>query len=230
MTSTFRALGPRLWNGRYARIPGDTTAFHVRMRDGVWWPYVDWVVGDELAECPMDDVSNASQLAEAVHHGKVALGGKRGGSFLINEFGHVLVPSPSGDGRIMVVGRWSGALKFHDRHRGTGLFNLADDVGLAPGTAWDRPYLGLPHHLSARGEIYFWEQDYGGAGKVTPPTQDHDLIQKLRLIRPSGPVRFVVGCGGLILTKVPVWRGGTSTWEARYVGRLNFGRWFPEEG
>jgi hypothetical protein len=140
------------------------------------------------------------------------------------------VPIPCGDGRVFVLGRWRGALRFHDRHHPGATFDLSDDSGLAPGAAWERPYLGVPHHLSARGEIYFCEQDYGGAGKLTPSEQDHALVQALRRIRPRGAVRFVVGCGGFALTKVEVWHGGLSHWDARYVGRLNFKHWFPKEG
>jgi len=230
MTLSFERLTPRQWHGRYARIPGETTAFHVREGANGWWPYVDWVIDDDRAECPMVDNPRARELAQAVHAGKRALGGRRGGSFLINEFGDVLVPSPLGDGRVVVVGRWVGGLRFQDRHHPGAVFDLSDDRALVSGAAWDRPYLGVPHHLSALGEIYFWEQDFGGAGKLTPPEQDNALVQALRRIRPRGAVRFVVGCGGLVLTKVEVWQAGLSHWQARYVGRLNFKRWFKKEG
>lgn len=50
---SFTPTEPRIWNGKYARIPGEGTAFHVRLLDDKWWPCVMWVVGDETALCPM---------------------------------------------------------------------------------------------------------------------------------------------------------------------------------
>jgi hypothetical protein len=228
--SPFIATPPVQWSGRYSRIPGETTAFHVRLGpSGEWWPYVDWTLDDDTAECPMVDVTGVRQLALAVHAGKQLFRGKAGGSFLINEFGQVLCPSPFGDGHVALVGRWTGPVLCQDRHHPGRTFDLTDDRGLGAGSAWDRPYLGLPHNLSARGEIYFWKEEFEGSGKVTPRVQDKALINALRGIRPAGAVRFVVACGGLVLTKVPIWESGYQRWEPRYVGRLDYGRWFEQE-
>jgi hypothetical protein len=169
----------------------------------------------------------AADLAMAVNRGKRLLGGPDGGSFAINEFGQVLVPSSVGGGRAALVGEWDGALEFADPLRG-GTFDLAPGKPLVNGDLWELPYLGIPYHLSSRGEIYFWDEDACGGAKRLPPMQDCELIEALRALRPYGPVRFVVGSGGLVLTKVPAvprW----SEWEARYVGRINYARWFAKE-
>jgi hypothetical protein len=224
---SFNPQGPRIWRGRYARIPGERTAFHVRRHDHGWWPFAVWAAGDEIASCPMLVGGPAAALAQAVNRGKRLLGAPIGGSFLINEFGQVLVPSSAGDGRVALVGEWDGALEFADTLRG-GVFDLAPAKPLVGGDRWDLPYLGVPYHLNLRGEIYFWNQDAHAAAKQLPPVQDHDLIDALRSLRPYGAVRFVVGCGGLVLTKTPAASRWT-IWEARYVGRIDFERWFEKE-
>ena len=224
---SFTPQGPRIWGGRYARIPGEGTAFHVRRCDHGWWPIAVWMAGAEIASCPMVASGPAAELARAVNRGKRLLGAPAGGSFVINEFGQVLVPSVAGDGRIALVGEWAGAVEFTDALRG-GTFDLAPAKPLVNGDLWDLPYLGVPYHLSVRGELYFWNEGSHASAKQLPPVQDDDLIDALRAIRPSGVVRFVAGCGGLVLTKAPAASRWT-IWEPRYVGQIDFERWFKKE-
>lgn len=209
--------------GRYKKIPGDTTAFHVRGG----WALVEWEREGERSECWMVESAAARELVQAVIGGKGHFGYGGGGSFLINEHGQVLVPSPSGTGQQVVVGQWTGPLEFQNPFDG-GTFDITDDEGLETGDPWDLPYVGVPHHLSKWDQLYFWDDAIGC--KVCPPAQDQRLIRCLRRLRPSGPVRFIVTPGAFVLTKVPVWeRVGWSRWEARYVGRLVSGLWFSKE-
>ena len=224
---SFLQQGPQIWSGRYARIPGEQTAFHIRRRDDAWWPFAVWAAGEEIASCPMVDCGAAADLARAVNRGKRLLGTLVGGSFVINEFGQVLVPSSAGDGRVALVGEWQGSLEFTDTLHG-GAFDLSPVKPPACGDRWELPYLGIPYHLSLRSEIYFWNQDSHAGSKQLPPVQDSDLIDALRALRPSGAVRFVTCCGGLVLTKTPA-ASRWSPWEARYVGRLDYMRWFAKE-
>ncbi len=223
-------VAPRVWSGRYARIPGENTAFHVRLVDGRWWPVIDWAVDDTTAECPMLAADGAAALAAAVNAGKAFLGGGRGGSFLINERGQILVPASSpNDYRVAIVGECSGPLKFENSTEGRGVFDLTDDSGLSSGDVWDRPYVGVRHQLSRRGEIYFWKYGAAGGGKLLPPAKDSELIGALRRLRAWGPARFVVAHGGFALTKVPVGSRLRQHWEPRYVGRIDFRKWFERE-
>jgi hypothetical protein len=228
-TFTFSPSTPRLWSGRYARIPGEKTAFHVRLIDGAWWPQVDWAVEDEVGHCPMVESDAAERLAAAVGDAKRFLGGWLGGVFLINEYGQVLVPAAAGDHRVAIVGECEGPLEFEDVLQGAGTFDLSDARGLAFGDRWQLPYLGVPHNLSARGEIYFKLQDEFGVTPLQAPAQDDGLIDALRTLRPYGPVRFVVTYGGLVLTKVPAGPRAAQRWEPRYVGRLDYDCWYPKE-
>jgi len=219
----FRAIGPKEWSGSYKRIPGTDTAYHVKAgRVQCPWKRTP----DELGWCDIVESAAAYDLARAVREGKRFFGYSGGGSFLINEHGQVLVPSPSGDGRQALVGEWTGPLEFVDPWGG-GIFDLADDQGLELGRSWPWPYIGVPHQLSKWDELYFWCNKL--ALKVTPPRQDPRLIEWLRTLRPCGPVRFITLPGGFALTKVPERAGGRMLRKAVYVGPLNFDCWFPKE-
>ena len=225
----FTPSPPRRWSGRYARIPGDTTAFHVRLIGPRWWPTVEWTVGYETAHCPMVALNGVVDLANAVNAGKRFLSGSPGGAFLVNEYGQVLVPSQSGNGNVAIVGECAGSMAFRDLLTGNGRFDLTEDHGLTPSVKWELPYVGIVHHLSQRNEIYFWHQGRAGSWKVTPPVQDGALIDSLRDIRPHGAVRFIATCGGLILTKVPIGSWRSQRWEPRFVDRIDYKKWFQKE-
>lgn len=218
----------RAWKGRYRRIPGRTTVNHVRLLEGEWWPVVDWTVDDETAECPMLDSGDVQELVDAVHAGKGALGAPPGGSFLVNEFGQVLVPATEQETtRVVHVGDCDGPFAFHNVFQPGKTFDLADARTLKPGGSWERPYVGIPHNLSHLNEICFRQTDDLGTTVINAPGQDEKLIAALRRIRPYGWVRFIVGIGGIVVTKVQV---GASEWEPRYVGRIDPARWFRKEG
>jgi hypothetical protein len=223
----FVPCDPQIWKGRYGRIPGYEPVLHVRLSDGQWQPAAAWVASDEIGTCPMADHCAAAGLAAAVNAGKQLLGGYPGGSFVINEFGQILVPGSSGDGRVALVGEWNGDLEFDDPlHGGTFCLNCTEQ--LKPGDRWQRPYIGIPYNLSQRNELYCWVTNAQGGGKRLPPVQDGELINALRTVRSAGPVRFIVICGGLVVTKAPSPNDWT-TWEPRYVGRLDYNRWFVKE-
>lgn len=216
--------------GTLRKDPGWVCRVHVRLSDGRWRPVVDWVVNDTTAECPMVASDGAAALAAAVNAGKAFLSGERGGSFLINERGQILVPAFSpNDYRVAIVGECSGSLKFENSTVGRGVFDLADDSGLSVGGVWDRPYVGVPHQLSSRGELYFWKEDAAGGEKMLPLAQDRAQIGALRQLRSYGPVRFVAAYGGFALTKVPLGDWPRQRWEPRYVGRIDSRKWFRKE-
>ena len=225
----FSPLKPQLWQGKYKRIPGQTTVFHVRLRNGRWWPWVDWETGSCVAHCAMVDSVAARQLASAVNAGKGYLMGSAGGAFLVNEYGQVLVPAKSGTGNVALVGDWAGGMLFHDPLQRERTFDLTEEGPVQKGDTWDLPRVGIPYNLSRRNQIYFWEEKRSGGRKIVPEEQDSFLISALRSVRPFGPVRFLVTAGGLVLTKVPVRGWSEGEIEARFVGKINYNRWFPKE-
>jgi hypothetical protein len=229
--SRFVAQAPVRWRGRYGRVPGDSTVFHLRSLDGGYWPLVEWPQEDgETWTCPMVESPAATALAKAVKAGKQFHKSTGGGAFLINEFGQVIVPSPNERARAL-VGVWSGPLKFVDPDGD--IFDLYDDEGLDPGDDWPWPYIGTRYNLSKFDEIYFWSDSDTEAGKELPAAQDGDLIDAVRDLRPRGAVRLMVGCGGVVLTKVSEGSGSRwdeDLWIPTYVGRVDFRKWFAKEG
>lgn len=218
---------PRPWDGRYRRIPGRTTVNHVRLLEGEWWPVVDWTVNDETAQCPMLDSGDVRELVDAVHAGKRALGAAPGGSFLVNEFGQALVPATEQETtRVVHVGDCDGPFAFRNMFVPRQTFDLSDARGLTPGDPWERPYIGIPHNLGPDDEILFKHTDESGTMYINAPVRDEKLVGAIRRIRPCGWVRFLVGVGGIVVTKVQV---GPSEWEPRYVGRIVPTRWFRKE-
>ena len=226
------AAKPRIWTGRYARVPGETTALHVRLVEGQWWPVVDWFLDGMTGECPMVESAAAEALASAVNSGKALLGGGAGGAFLLNEYGQILVPASSpNDARVAIVGECTGPLEFVNVFEDDDVvIDLADDEDLRAGDVWERPYVGMPHNLSRKSEVYFWNEDESGGEKLLPDGQDETLISALRKLRGYVAVRFLAMYGGFVLTKVPVGSWPTERWEPRYVGRIDFRYWYSKEG
>ena len=178
----------------------------------------------------MATTTGATALTEAVLAGKQYLDGKGGGSFLITEYGQILVPAPSpGDGRVVLVGECSGPLEFSCPELENELFDLSDSEAFETGETWELPYIGIQHQLSKHNELYFWHETLQGGSKWFPVGQDHDLIGKIRSLRPNGAVRFIAAYGGFVLTKVPKWKFAKQIWEPRYVSNINFSQWFLKE-
>jgi len=227
----FTASRARTWKGRYARIPGDRSVFHIQTFGGRWCPVVLWHRADGVGTCVAIDGPGVRQLTDAITAAKRQLGGTGGGSFQINEFGQVLVPAGDAIGRRLVVGEVSGPLLFKDPFADDRVIDLSDTAGLRCGDPWPKPYVGFPYNLNKRSQIYFYRMDAEGGGSVYPRAQDTDLVNALRMIRRFGAARFVVNHAGVVLTKRPP-DGRTSAeekWEPVFVGRIKPKCWFDKE-
>jgi hypothetical protein len=220
---------PKKWAGRYARIPGKTSVFHVRHCDRAWQTVVEWRDGYDTATCTMVSGAAARALATAVCAAKQRAGAGSGGAFQVNEFGQVLVPVSDEAECCVLVGEWHGPLRFENPFEVGRTFDLSSAAGLSAGDPWPMPYVGIPHKLCADGGIAFARL---GTLALRPPRQDPQLIYALTRVRGSGGCRFIVTAGGIVLTKAqPPRRSWTSDDGARpvYVGRVDFTRWFAKE-
>jgi hypothetical protein len=229
---------PRPWRGRYARIPGTETVFHVRSKGSAGWTIcLDWGTSEGIAEClavqSSETASEITRLLSAVNRAKVRQTGCSGGCFSINEWGQVLVPSAEVSGtRCFLVGTVSGSLLFENPLDMKTSLDLSNVDGLRPGDPWNRPSVGLPYHLKAHVDsIYFWRETEGGGRTELPLQQDAALIHMLRQIRGShSPVRLLVNPWGVVLTKMPApGMSYESPWQSVYVGKLDYSRWFAKE-
>lgn len=227
----FKACRPMLWNGRYARIPGDASVFHLKFINGRMWPAIEWTTEEGTGNCAALPSSAAEELAASVERAKRHAGGSGGGSFVINEFGQVLVPASDGAGRRFLAGQLDGRLYFENPFDPEDSFDLGDYSHLQTGDPWKLPYVGFPYNLNGRSQIYFYRLDDDGGQSVYPPRQDMSLIQAFRLIRRTGAVRFIVNLAGVVLTKCPNnehWSPEES-WQPVFVGRINRTLWFEKE-
>lgn len=228
--SKFQKCRIAQWNGRYTRIAGRESIFHLKSIDGEWWPTIIWYCDDSKYTCLALEDSDVRQLAKAVAEGKLSLGGNGGGSFHINEFGQILVPASDGSGNRVIVGEWHGKLLFENPGNGQTI-DLSDDKNLECGDKWQLPYLGMKYQLHRNSRIYFYRMNEEGGQVEYAKHQDQALVKKLRSIRRSGPTRFVVNPFGIVLTRRPAgknWSAGEE-WESLYVGRLNPKKWFKKE-
>ncbi len=231
VTTHFHVCPPMPWNGRYGRVMGDSAVFHLRHTDGRLWPVLDWETDAGVATCRAIDCAAAVELVDAVAQVKRHVGGNGGGSFLINEYGKVLVPATDGAGQRFLAARLNGILLFENPFRPEEPIDLGDDKLLENGDPWKLPYLGIPYHLHRRGSIYFYQHDESGGRSIYPPQQDFELIRAIRNVRPYGPVRILVNPAGLVLTKVPCGSREHSEdcWQPVFVGSINPNLWFEEE-
>lgn len=230
-TACFNPCRPRTWHGRYDRIPGDNSVFHLKYVGGRLWPIIYWETEDGTATCPAVNCEAASQLANAVERAKIMAGGSGGGSFVINEYGQVLVPASDGGGRRYLAGRLQGRLLFENPFDEDDPIDLGECDDLQPGDPWKLPYVGFPFNLGGRSRIYFYQMDDEGGRSMYPRQQDMLLIRSFRRLRRTGPIRFIVNPAGLVLTKCPTdneW-SPEETWQPFFVGKINTSKWFEME-
>ena len=233
----FVEIRASLWMSYYGRIPGATSAFHVRARNvGRFWPEADWQLGHQRHEVPFcQDPSikydtGPRDLAVAVNKAKKAGSeyGRFGGSFLINEVGEVLVPSQDGS-RILHVGRWTGPILIQDpRAPDDPPLDIYDTNGLVAGDSWDKPYVGSLYLLAHRNDtdiVMTW--DATGFLDVGDLLQTH-VVPQLRALRPEGDVRFIVTYGGVVLTKIPL-PGRWTPDNPVYAGHVDPRKWQVRE-
>ena len=65
---------PKPWLGRYGRIPGDQTVFHIRWHDsGGWWPMIEWERNWEKESCWALDGEGVGDLVDAGNDAKRSL-------------------------------------------------------------------------------------------------------------------------------------------------------------
>lgn len=230
-TTRFHRCRPTLWQGRYARVYGDTAVFHLRHDGNRFWPMVLWDTDEGRATCWALECDAAAALADAVCGAKRLAGGPGGGCFLINEFGQVLIPASDGGGARYLAGRLDGGLLFDNPFDPDEPIDLSWGDELQPGDPWKLPYVGVQYNLHRSGKIYFYRQDEDGGGMEFPPRQDASLIKAIRSVRPYGAVRVLVNPAGRVLTRRPPAgeAGSEDLWPTVYVGTVTPSLWFTKE-
>ena len=221
-TFRFHPCSPFPWVGYYNNTKNHNNVFHIWSDFGDL-PAIEWTRGSESARCPAVDSKGARELANAINSIKVKQTFQERGSFLINEFGHVIVPFANTDEKFC-VGKIEGSLVFHN-HLDSGYFSLNDDEHLKTGDFWDKPYIGIPYISSPYYGVYYKNKDWSMKNRsVTKPVkQDVELMRKIRSITGTETVRFIVNPHGIALTKKEIeWHN----WKPIYIGRIDYEKWF----
>ncbi len=213
-----RCPTPCLWDGIYNTTKSDDNVFHIWARYNDL-PVIKWKQGNETAECPAKNSRDVQNLADAINSIKVKQTRYKRGSFIINEFGNVIVPFVNSNQKIC-VGNIEGELLFTNSF-GSGYFSLNDDENFKTGDSWNKPYIGIPYNYSPSLGIHFIDED---GSKYQPAKQDAELIRKIQTVRGYNYIRFIVNPHGIALTKVqPALIG---PWRPAYIGRINYDKWF----
>lgn len=169
-------------------------------------------------------------LVKMVNDVKRAATGKEGGSFYINEYHHVLVPSV-GDKRTYFAGEYSRYLEFPF---GGGLIGPVAPEGLKPGDPWPGPHAGVPYGLAASGNDIFRElrgiDAHGQEWKrkeylsvVVGDDTARNLANRLALVKGAEGGRVYLNEASEFIT--PPRNPGA---DFIYVGHLEPDEWFPE--
>ena len=215
----FLPKDPEIWRGHYERIPGDTTTFHCDINGKVFVRWDDLETEDRLTSKALD-FGEITELGQAVNDIKFQHNGSGGGSFLINEFGNVIVSSSNGLNHY--IGDVKGHIYFKDPDQNR-FFTLDSISKHNRGDRWERPYVGNMFHQATDGQIYrkiFLENEIHKQILDVYPSIAEDLIA----IRGSNGCRFIVNCHGVVLTKVQ----GLYGWEPCYVGKIDFQEWYQD--
>jgi len=185
-----------------------------------------WKINRETATCIAKSSPGVNKLTRAIVDAKYHLGGNGGGAFIINEFGHILVPSTIYSQKRIHIGRIEGRILFINPLNDS-IIDLSDDKDLEIGSEWDKPYVGCQFRLSRYDEIYLIHEYKGGRKKICPEIQDDDLIADLRSVRSYGAMTFIVNPYGIVITKS--YNKFNREWKPAYAGRINKKKWFKEE-
>jgi hypothetical protein len=167
------------------------------------------------------------ELVEKVNRVKIEVSGQPGGTFYINEYFDVLVPSQSGSG-CFYAGNYERLLQFDFEGAVLGPHPPPD---LRPGDPWPGPHVGIRYTLAAGGNDVYYK-------KMVTPTREkqfrlsevHGERRAAELANRLASVKGFSG-GAIYINEVgeffaPISTGGGLSYV--YLGPLDDSCWFPE--
>jgi len=218
MAINFIRLTPEEWKGFY-RIPvGKVSKFHAKADGSLIF---EWRDGGFHFECEAEEDSGVDKLITAVNDLKISKAGQPGGSFIINEFGHVIVPYFGQDGEPpILIGKCDGEIFFENPWDDDSLLSL--DTPLSCGDQWELPYIGIKFNLSNKDKIHFIKEDHAGQKKYYLGNNYDELVHNIRKIRPWGGCSFIVNPHGHVIIKKKV----GPIWKPYYVCQIDYSKWY----
>lgn len=214
---------PRPYLGNSTRAIGKDAKYVVKLDGTVQLSYTD---ADGIRS--LLTVDGHDELVKMVNDAKNAAGATQGGgSFLINEYREVIVPTL--DGQILLAGQYTRDLEF--RAEDGSIVSPIAPVGIRPGMRWPGPHVGIKYTLAAGASDIRYERRApdGTAARVClsdyhDPSEIADLLSLLRAVRPQGGSIFVNEAREIF---VPPQR--EDEFDRVYVGALGSHPWFPRE-
>ena len=229
----FRALSrPARWDGYFGRAPDHPYAFHIRPHNlRKFWPHADWIMPAAHLEIPFVQAPNQPydvaprDLSVAVNDAlKRNAPGRFDGTFLINEFGNVLVPSRDSS-QILHVGDWHGPIWLEDAYSpAADPIELYGVEGLVIGDAWKRPYVGSSYTTAVVGSRVVVSAREGKGALGIRGYFEGEVLPLLRRVHWDSKMHFLVTHGGLVLTRVVLSSRGKPE-PPVFCGTLDLERW-----
>lgn len=169
-------------------------------------------------------------LCEMVNAVKLSLNLPPNGSFYINEYQQVIVPTIDSD-RYYYAGQYKKALEFEiEGNTLSGEALDADGKPLSPGDAWNGPHPGIPYILTAGGnDIKYKTRPRPQVERTIRLSKEigigraNAVAESIQRVKGFSGGRFYVNEFRAIFA--PVLRA--SSWEYIYIGKLNMENWFP---
>lgn len=157
-------------------------------------------------------------LVELVNRAKIAATGVAGGAFYVNEFLHVLVPTPAG---CFFVGHYDRLLEFSFDG---GIISPIAPHDLRPGDPWPGPHVGIRYTLAAGGNDIRYEHTIGTRIIKKSLSTEHGRILAMRL---ANRLRDVKGSrGGRIYINEAAEFFAPVENDYLYLGSLDEDVWF----
>lgn len=219
VTTTRRQEPMKPYPGNTQKGIAKDTSYTVRLNGSVQLLY--YVGASELALLTTDE---HPELVALVNDAKrIGLASQGGGRFIINEYRHVLVPTPAG---VLFAGAYTRDLEFV--FEGT-LVSPVAPPRIRPGDVWPGPHVGIRYTLAAGAtDVRFEAETTRGTFKRVSLTDHHSatelagLLQMARAVKANGGAIYVNEAREVF---APVDDG--KGYQRRYIGHLGRKPWFP---
>ena len=222
LVSTKRHEEMVAYNGNTAKATGKEGHYSVKLSGKIQLIYSGNPYGRDLLT-----IDGHSELVSLVNEAKKRGGASEyGGSFLINEYRHVLVPTKS-DSVVLFAGVYTRDLEFEF---GDSLISPVARSVIRPGDVWPGPHVGVKYTLSAGASDIRYELTTDNGTKVRVLLSKfharHELAELLgmfRSVKPKGGPIYINEAREFF---APV--EGQQGYKRLYIGHLGTKPWFPE--
>ena len=209
------------YRGNTSKAVGKEARYTVKLDGKVQLTY--GVSSDQRALLTID---GHDELVDLVNEAKRRGGAQQGGgSFFINEYRHVLVPTQSSG--ILFAGIYTRDLEFD---YGDSVISPVARSGIERGDVWPGPHVGIKYTLTAGAADIRCELETGGGvvqrvllSESAPPERMVDLLKMCRAVKPQGGAIYINEARELF---APAEHG--EVYERLYIGHLGTKPWFPE--